>query len=87
MEPTTLRDVPWTGFGQRAHAHLVQAEGVRAVVLIHVVRRDDVLQALAHLAELAVGMLAVPCERRLAVGVGGPSTTSAAGTYWPRSSV
>ncbi len=63
--------VPRAGFGQRAHAHLVQAEGIGTVVLVHVVRGDDVLQALAHLAELTVGVFAVPGEGRLAVGVGG----------------
>ena len=62
--------VPRAGLRQRAHAHLIQAERVSAVVLVHVIGRDDVLQALAHLAELAVDMLAVPGERRLAVGAG-----------------
>ena len=62
--------VPRARLVQRAHAHFVQAEGVGTVVLVHVVRGHDVLEGLAHLAELAVGMFAVPGEGRLAGGVG-----------------
>ena len=36
-----------------AHEHFVEAQGVRAVVAIHVIGSDGVLEALAHLAVLA----------------------------------
>ena len=45
---------------QRPHAHLVDAEGVGAVGLVHVVGGDDVLQGLAHLAVLAAHRLPLP---------------------------
>ncbi len=53
--------IPRAGFGQWSHAHLIQAERVCTVVLIHVVRRDNIFQAFAHLAELAINVLTVPC--------------------------
>ena len=55
---------------QRAHRHLVDAERVGAVLLVHLVGRDDVLQRLAHLAVLALHDLAVPGVHRLAVRPG-----------------
>ena len=47
---------------QRAHRHLVDAQGVRTVITHHVIRRHGVLQGLAHLAVLAVDFLAVVVE-------------------------
>ena len=47
---------------QGSHAHLVNTEGVGAVSLIHVVRGDDVLQALTHLAVFTLNGITVPGE-------------------------
>ena len=48
---------------QRAHAHLVQPEGVSAIGLVHLVRGDDVLQRFAHLPVFTFHSLAMPGPR------------------------
>ena len=67
---------------ERAHEHLVQAQRVGAVVAIDVVGRDRVLQALAHLPELARDRRhrRGSTHRRVA-------STSDASTCMPRSSM
>ena len=52
--------VPRTAGVKWSHRHLVQAEGVGAELVVHLVRSDDVLQALAHLAVLTCNGFAVP---------------------------
>ena len=57
---------------ERAHEHLVEPQRVGAVVVVDVVGRDGVLQALAHLAALARDRLAVVEEAAVAlVDLGG----------------
>ena len=56
---------PWTILVDRPHEHLVQPERVCAVVAVHVIWRDRVLQALAHLAVLASDRL--PLVRVVAI--------------------
>ena len=72
---------PRTLLVERTHEHLVETQRVGAVFAIDVVGRDRVLQALAHLPELALDRSASrknPPSR---------STTSVASTYMPRSSM
>ena len=51
--------VPGTTRFEWSHAHLVQAERVGAVFVVHLVGRDDVLEALAHLPVFARDLLAL----------------------------
>ena len=45
--------VPRTTGLKRARTHLVETESVGAILVVHLVRGDDVLEAFAHLAVLA----------------------------------
>ena len=45
---------------ERPHSHLIEAQGVRAVLLIHLVGADHVLERFADLAELAAHRLTAP---------------------------
>ena len=57
QEPVDADDVagvPGPARVERAHEHLVEPQRVGAVVAVDVVGRDRVLQALAHLAVLAL---------------------------------
>ena len=60
LRPDHGAGLPRLRLGQRAHTHFVEAEGVSAVGLVHLVRGDDVLQRLAHLPVLAFDRLALP---------------------------
>ena len=75
--PTTARVSHGRDCVERAHRHLVQPQRVGAVLVVHVVGRDRVLQALAHLARTR-GVTGSPLVRRSAPS---RSSTSAASTY------
>ncbi len=59
--------VPRPRHVQRAHRHLVQAQGVRAVLGADLVRSDGVLQGLAHLAQQPGDLLALVVVRAVAL--------------------
>src|SRR5215212_5074171 len=52
--------LPRPRYVQRSHRHLVDAERVSAEGVVHLVRRDDVIEGLPHLPVLAGDRLAVP---------------------------
>ena len=54
--------LPGAGHVQRPHAHLVNAEHIGTVGVIHFVRSHDVLQGLAHLPVFAGDGLSLPGE-------------------------
>ncbi|RPK43838.1 hypothetical protein EES40_16160 [Streptomyces sp. ADI93-02] len=71
--------VPGTRDVQRAHGHLVQPQGVRAVLAADLVGRHGVLQGLAHLAQDAADLLAGVVVRPVALlDLGGRDRDTAA---------
>ena len=54
--------IPWTRNIQGSHAHFVDAEDIRTIGVVHLVRRDDILERLAHLAVFAIDGLSLPGE-------------------------
>ena len=73
--PTTSRVSHGRDASSGPDGHLVQPQRVGAVLVVHLVGRDGVLQALAHLAPLARDGLAVERE-----AVTSRSSTSVAST-------
>ena len=54
--------IPRTRNIQGPHAHFVDTEDIRTVGVVHLVRRDDILERLAHLAVFAIDRLPLPGE-------------------------
>ena len=54
--------IPWTRNIQGSHAHFVDTEDVRTIGVVHLIRRNDILERLAHLAVLAIDRLSFPGE-------------------------